>query len=411
MTSTHVDNMTPPETPFLGLAPFLRKSIAGTALLPLGQQMMTEATIHPDDANLWMNLSIVMLCLGHQDIGVSIQAQALELQRIYRLPATRQPAKLRVLMLMAPGDLAANTPLECLLENNDIDLVFYYISGGDDPLAQPIPEHDALLVAMSETDENRGSLLALESVLATWPKPVINAPQHIPLVGRELASELLQNAPGLQIPATLHATREVLQAIASSSKQLTETFTDCDFPIILRPVGSHAGRDLAKIDSPADITAYLARVDETEFFLSRFINYSGQDGLFRKFRIALVDGMPFACHMGISAHWMIHYVNAGMYEDAAKRAEEARFMADFDTFSRRHHAALNAIHTRTHLDYVCIDCAETPDGQLLIFEIDHAMVVHSMDPEDMFPYKAMHMQKLQNAMRNFLIRRSSGIQV
>ena len=111
-------------TPFLGLAPFLRKSIAGTDLLPIGQQMLAQAMQNPDDANLWMNLSTVMLCLSQYDIGMSIRAQALQLQRIYQLPAAIQPAKFRLLLLMVPGDLAANTPLDCLLEHSDIDLIF-----------------------------------------------------------------------------------------------------------------------------------------------------------------------------------------------------------------------------------------------------------------------------------------------
>ena len=51
---------------------------------------------------------------------------------------------------------------------------------------------------------------------------------------------------------------------------------------------------------------------------------------------------------------------------------------------------------------MCIDCAETHDGELLIFEIDHAMVVHAMDPEDLFPYKQAHMLKVKNAFTDFL---------
>jgi hypothetical protein len=79
-------------------------------------------------------------------------------------------------------------------------------------------------------------------------------------------------------------------------------------------------------------------------------------------------------------------------------------MAHFDDFVQRHRMALNAIFSRTKLDYLCIDCAETTDGQLFVFEIDHAMVVHSMDPEDQFPYKQFHMQKVKNAFRDFLLR-------
>ena len=151
MTFSHHDMTSQPATPYLGLAPFLRMSIAGTDLQPIGQEMLERAGNDSDDANLWMNLSILLQCLGQRDLGLAVQEQALALTRIYHLAATEKPAKLRLLMLMVPGDLAANTPLECLLENGDIDLDLYYVTPGA-PLALPLPEHDALIVAMSESD-------------------------------------------------------------------------------------------------------------------------------------------------------------------------------------------------------------------------------------------------------------------
>ena len=61
---------------------------------------------------------------------------------------------------------------------------------------------------------------------------------------------------------------------------------------------------------------------------------------------------------------MIHYLNAGMYEEEWKRKDEAAFMAGFDDFAQRHGVALKAIAERTQLGYVCVDCAQTADGQL-----------------------------------------------
>jgi hypothetical protein len=389
--------------PFFGLAPFLRKSIAGDDLLSYGQRLLVLAYERPDDANLWMNLSLATFCLGQRENGLAIQAQALAMQRIYFLPAAQQPARLRLLLLMVAGDLSANTPLDCLLEDSDIDLIFYYVSPGD-PLALPLPKHDALLVAISEADDNREVLTELESLLRGWPKPVINAPQHIPSVGREAASALLRDAPGILIPATLRASRVQLQAIAAGQAGFAEWFADCDFPVILRPVGSHGGHGLDRITDTASLADYLTRVEASEFFVSRFIDYRSADGFYRKMRVALIDGVPFACHMGVSKHWMIHYLNAGMYDEAWKREDEASFMAGFAAFAQRHRAALRAIAERCALDYVCIDCAQTADGQLLVFEIDHAMVVHAMDTEAMFPYKQHHMQKVRDAFREYLFR-------
>ena len=111
--------------------------------------------------------------------------------------------------------------------------------------------------------------------------------------------------------------------------------------------------------------------------------------------------------MAITDQWMIYYLNANMKESAAKRAEEAQFMADFDgDFARRHGPALGAIAERVGLDYFGIDCAETVDGALLVFEADIAMIVHAMDSPEIFPYKPPQMRKVFDAFRAMLHARS-----
>jgi hypothetical protein len=60
------------------------------------------------------------------------------------------------------------------------------------------------------------------------------------------------------------------------------------------------------------------------------------------------------------------------------------------------------------LDYLGIDCAETPDGRLLVFEVDNAMVVHDMDPVEVFPYKPPQMRKIFAEFRAMLARAAEG---
>lgn len=392
----------PAETDYLGLAPFLRLSIAGDDLQPIAMALLEKAGQDENNANLWMNLSTAFFCVGQRKHGLLIQEQALAMQRNYRIAAATQPARFRLLVLSVAGDIAENTPIDCLLENSDIDLLYYFATP-DAPLPAEIPEHDAVLVAIADAEANRPLLKALDAALRSWPQPVMNAPHYIPRTGRDTASRQMQNVEGVLMPLTHQVDRAVLQAIASGEIAIGTVLADGAFPIILRPVGSQAGRDLAKIDTPQAIADYLTKVGEPVFFLSRFVDYSSNDGLFRKYRVALIGGQPFPCHMGISDHWMIHYLNAGMYESAEKRAEEARFMAHFAAFAERHQTALAAIYERTQLDYICIDCAETRDGELLIFEMDHVMVVHAMDPEHLFPYKQVHMRKIRQAFESFLL--------
>lgn len=381
-------------------------SIAGFDFTAHTQAMIAEAQDNPDDAMLWMNLSTAMMSLKHEELGLTIQDQALAQQRIYVRPAAVQPAKLRLLMLVVPGNLSANVPIDCLLENNDVDLIYYFMDPhGAEPLAWDIPAHDLTMVAVGASDDTRELIKRLEHKLADWPTPVINAPQFVFSSERNTASLLLQNVPGLQISPALHITRTELEEVAAGSLMLSDVVAGHQFPIILRPVGTHGGHGLQKLDTPAQVATYLSELNEPVFFLSQFIDYSGDDGQYRKFRVVLIDGKPYACHMGVSSHWMIHYVNAGMYEDAAKRAEEAVFLNTFADFAERHKVALDTIYQRSGLDYLGIDCAETKDGQFLVFEIDPAMVIHAMDDEVLFPNKQIHMSKVINAFRNLLLAR------
>jgi hypothetical protein len=151
---------------------------------------------------------------------------------------------------------------------------------------------------------------------------------------------------------------------------------------------------------------YLDQSEAEEFFVARFVDYASEDGLFRKYRVVFVDGKPYACHMAVADRWDIWYLNAGMSGDAGKRLEEATFMSTFDiAFARRHRSALAAMAERVGLDYFIVDCAETRDGSLLIFEADNTAVVHNMDQPEVFPYKPAQMRKIFDAFVAMLERR------
>ena len=113
--------------------------------------------------------------------------------------------------------------------------------------------------------------------------------------------------------------------------------------------------------------------------------------------------------MAVSQHWMIHYLNADMRDNADRRAEEAQWMADFDSgFAVGHREALRAIAQLSGLEYLPFDCGETPDGKLLVFETGTNMIVHSMDPSDLFPYKQPQMDKVFGAFRDMLQNAARG---
>ena len=94
---------------------------------------------------------------------------------------------------------------------------------------------------------------------------------------------------------------------------------------------------------------------------------------------------------------------ADMQENSTKRLEEQAFMDDFaGNFAKRHSAAFSHLASKINLDYFGIDCAEDRDGRLVVFEADNAMIVHDMDPPDVFPYKQPHMQAIFDAFAQML---------
>jgi glutathione synthase/RimK-type ligase-like ATP-grasp enzyme len=365
--------------------------------------LMSKVAAGTAGAGEGLDLSLIAQLLGDKPTGMAIQAEVLAFHQLFRSPCSAEMPKLRVLALAAAMDMGGNTPIEFLLENSGIELLTLYVVAGVE-LPAPLPDHDVAVVIASDSDQCREALRKIDRAAPRWPRPLLNPPRLVGNLDRDKLHRLLSGIEGLDIPVTAAATRAQLQELALSDADFAADF---EFPIIVRPLGSHAGAGLARIDDRAAIGRYLAGRPEPEFFVSRFVDYAGDDGLFRKYRIVIVDGRPYACHMAIADRWDIWYLNAGMAFSESKRREEENFMRSFDQgFAARHQGALAAMIERIGLDYFTVDCAENRRGELLIFEADNTAVVHNMDSPELFPYKAPQMCLIFEAFAAMLSRRA-----
>ena len=359
------------------------------ALLP---QMIHDASQDPDPGNMFMRLSLLFHSLGSLDLGHEMHARALEHRRIYRYRCARSPS-IRLMAIMGPQGGLDNAPIEYLLENSDIRLDLVFLDK-DGRLPDAVPDHDIAIVGLGESSKNRSQFERLISDLRSWPRPIINRPAFVLNCSRDKLYHELKGVPQLVSPQTQRVMRHALSLDR--------------FPKIIRPVDSHGGDGLEKIASEGELQRYLKRSDAAEFYVSDFVDYRSADGLFRKLRIALIDGRPYICHLAITDHWIVHYIPAGMDLSAAKRAEEKGMMETFEAdFVKQHHNALQAIHQRLGLDYVILDCAVMRDGALLLFEVDTRGWIHAVDPVETFPYKPAIMQKAFDGFREMLLRRIS----
>jgi hypothetical protein len=386
----------------IGFAKLTTMAFGGTDLRPLRDELIAKIADGTAGAGDGLDLSLITQLLGDKQTGVAIQAEVLAFHQLFRSPCISENPRLRVLALAAAIDIGGNTPIEFLLEESGIELLTLYVIAGVE-LPVPLPDHDVAIVIASDSEECRDALAIIDRMAPRWPRPMLNPPRLVCNLDRDKLHQLLRGIEGLDIPATVSVTRTQLSDVAQSNLRLADIASELRFPIIVRPRGSHAGVGLAKVDDRAAIALYLGERVEQEFFVSRFVDYANDDGLFRKYRIVFIDGRPYACHMAIADRWDIWYLNAGMSDSAAKRLEEETFMRTFDIgFARRHQTALTAMADRIGLDYFTIDCAENKRGELLIFEADNTAVVHNMDSPELFPYKPPQMRAIFEAFAAML---------
>lgn len=394
---TPVASSQPAVLPY-GLARLATPLYRGAGFDAMQGEFLARIQADTRDAAALMDYANLCRLVGALERADACQQLALQVQRRFRIEAAspHEPA-LRLLMLAVPGDFMTNTPVEFLIDGAQVRLDTVYLYPGES-LPADLPEHDVLLTGVAESPAARAMLAALGPALAAWPRPVINAPARILDLARERLFELLGPLDGVAIPSTVMVDDQTLRCLATGSIAPEALAGDLHFPLIARPAGTHAGDGLEKIEDGGRMLAFLTTNPSASYYVSRFVDYRSADGQYRKYRVALIDGTPFLVHMAISEHWLVHYLNAGMASDEIKRREEADEMRAFDSrFGARHRAALSGIATTLGLDYLCLDCAETPDGRLLVFEAGTAMIVHRMDPPEVFPYKQAQMDQVCNA--------------
>jgi len=331
--------------------------------------------------------------LHHQQI-------ALAQRSLLTFEARVRPAKTTILELCIAGTFQANIPLDFILDRERITVHKLYL--GEHPVP-PLPPYDIVFNTIADAPNASPALAAAASFIAGQNRPALNAPALVPLTSRDSIALLFRNSrksARVAVAQTLRATRHFAP------------LNHPPFPFLIRPIDSHAGKDLAKIDSAEALHAYLAATPQVgEFYLSAFIDYRNADGYFRKYRIAFVDGVAYPVHMAVSPHWMIHYYNAPMAENAWMRDEEHVFMRDIGAvFSGSLADGLRDIAEAIPLDYFGIDCAIARDGRVLLFEASTANIVHLRDPVDLYPYKAEYVPRIIGALERLFDQRLQRIE-
>ena len=333
---------------------------------------------------------------GDRDEALRHQRAALRVRRLYSNVAPHEARS--VLCLCMPGDWQANIPVDFLFDHDTTTVHKLYLVDQHD-VAAAIPHYDVVWNIIAESPEALPHLALANHFMHAQKKPMLNAPARVITTARPL------------LDATLAGSRARVAPVAILDRErLSNAAVPFAFPIIARPLGSHAGHGLERIDDRDACEPYTQSNPVERYFVSPFIDYASADGFYRKYRIVYVDGVPYPVHLAISPNWMIHYYNAPMSEHVWMRDEEAAFLADPRVaFNGIAYETLVRVGAAVGLEYFGIDCGIDRDGNVLVFEADAAMLVHTSDPIELYPYKHQFVPRIYRAVEAMLDRHASAV--
>lgn len=388
----------------LGTAALTKFAYEGVDLIPFRDELAALSAHEETRAGALMDLSTVEQLLGNQAEGLARQSEALASCRMFRTLRSKTP-RTTLLVYAASLHMGGNTPVEFLLQNDTFDVVTFYPDLVGSNLQVPPPHDVAFCAAPADGEEADDFFATVRAISALSDTTVVNLPPILVKPKRDLLPDLFGDVPGLRLPRTaLLARHDLAQALIEAEHDWGSIGS---YPFVVRPEGSHAGRGLQKIETREDFLDYLAVRPEAAFYVSEFIDYaSPMDGCFRKYRIIVIGGKAYPCHMAISDQWNVWYMNANMATSEEKRREEAAFMAGFsEGIGMRHAKIFEVLSEALGLDYFGIDCAVDEAGNLILFEADNALIVHDMDCARTFPYKKAPMDRIFAAFETLLLSR------
>jgi len=203
--------------------------------------------------------------------------------------------------------------------------------------------------------------------------PFFNVPSHVMRTTRDNIYKLLHGIDKLHVPKTVKIQPECPQDIYEAIRK--EGFS---FPVIFRQAGDHTGISTIRIDDETE-QFYIFPLDGRDYYLTQFVEYT-EDGLYKKYRLMVVDGKVYLRHVKISEGWMVHHKNQIDNPEKLQATNAKRFTE----YKKSIQEIATKIYNRLCLDYFGIDCNIDNMGNLLVFEINQSMNVFVQAKGDIF---------------------------
>ena len=312
----------------------------------------------------------------------------------------------RLLVIYNDGDtkhlkviLEGNNTLNLLVDST-ISQVTTITLGGMEPRNLTLPEGDIILNSVCDADTNQKSLYHAIETFSKIDLPIINTPEQTLKTTREQTYLQLSNIPGLRVPKALRITPFCRADVPKILKEHT-----LDYPYIFRSAGEHGGDGMALIKGEDDLHLLEQfAFDSRPFYAIEFVDFQSDDGLYRKYRMVIIDGKVYPRHLIISKSWNIHSETRAELMDSDEKFKEEEL-----AYLSAPHPAVTAqcsdIHEKLPLDFIGVDCHINDKGEMLIFEVNTCMRIVADDP---IPYQKPYMDRIKEAFNHLIERKISA---
>src|SRR5258708_3006354 len=232
-------------------------------------------------------------------------------------------AKPPVCLLQLVSSGGGNIPTASFLDDR-IFQISVIIADFLDPTIS-LPPHHLVFNTIGDADLSGPPLEPPPSFIKRTRAPVINGPPAVRKTGRVTNAERLRALPGVVTPRTIAMPRAVLAGSDAGVAVAEKGFV---FPLLLRSLGFHTGRNFVLVETAAELAAAAASLPGDDLLMIEYLDARGNDGSARKFRVMIVDGKIYPVHLAISRHWKVHSFTADMADAPDHPLEENAFLRD-----------------------------------------------------------------------------------
>lgn len=204
--------------------------------------------------------------------------------------------------------------------------------------------------------------------------PFLNIPSSVMKTTRDNIFKLLQDIDKLHVPKTVKIQPKSPQEIYETIQK--EGF---ELPVIFRQAGDHDGISTIRVNDKSE-GFYAFALDGRNYYLTQYVEYVEKDGLYKKYRLLVVDGKVYLRHVKVSMDWMVYHKTQIENPEKVQQRSARRFFDHEKAIQK----VVNQIHHRLQLDYFGIDCYIDNKMNLLIFEINPSMGVFTKEKNDIF---------------------------